>query len=286
MTSQLFFFMLHCLQIRHGLKCFKYNKYLLLDLCYTYESCHLQCQNLEKAFNSDSFPHKLQVENLFGQVKYDNWYDRQDHDQIFWCHGFCEHVCWELPRGATGLLWMVLLGRSAQEIGYQLTITELLSHECCFRVWDRPCPPLCFFGIDSVTEKETKSCISFILRAILPVYKYHVFLSGKKADWSLESWEWTCVCSCYLMNDWLNVILLFMQLQLINSNEPGVIMFKTEALKCRVALNPKTNQTLQLKVTPENTGQWKSEELQVLEKFFETRVCTQIVHVSIFVHCF
>ncbi|KAG6937364.1 mediator complex subunit 14, partial [Chelydra serpentina] len=61
-------------------------------------------------------------------------------------------------------------------------------------------------------------------------------------------------------------------LQLINSNEPGVIMFKTDALKCRVALNPKTNQTLQLKVTPENAGQWKPEELQVLEKFFETRV--------------
>ncbi|KAJ6667647.1 hypothetical protein lerEdw1_016768 [Lerista edwardsae] len=60
-------------------------------------------------------------------------------------------------------------------------------------------------------------------------------------------------------------------LQLINSNEPGVIMFKTDALKCRVALNPKTNQTLQLKVAPENTGQWKPEELPVLEKFFETR---------------
>lgn len=81
------------------------------------------------------------------------------------------------------------------------------------------------------------------------------------------------------MNDSLNVILLFVQLQLINSNEPGVIMFKTEALKCRVALNPKTNQTLQLKVTPENTGQWKSEELQVLEKFFETRVRTPITNV-------
>lgn len=65
----------------------------------------------------------------------------------------------------------------------------------------------------------------------------------------------------------------FLQLQLINSNEPGVIMFKTDALKCRVALSPKTNQTLQLKVTPENAGQWKPEELQVLEKFFETRVC-------------
>ena len=66
---------------------------------------------------------------------------------------------------------------------------------------------------------------------------------------------------------------IVLQLQLINSNEPGVIMFKTDALKCRVALSPKTNQTLQLKVTPENAGQWKPDELQVLEKFFETRVC-------------
>uniref|UniRef100_A0A4W4HG05 Mediator of RNA polymerase II transcription subunit 14 n=1 Tax=Electrophorus electricus TaxID=8005 RepID=A0A4W4HG05_ELEEL len=53
---------------------------------------------------------------------------------------------------------------------------------------------------------------------------------------------------------------------------PGVIMFKTDVLKCRVALNPKSYQTLQLKVTPENTGPWSQDELQVLEKFFETRV--------------
>uniref|UniRef100_A0AAQ4PVN1 Mediator of RNA polymerase II transcription subunit 14 n=1 Tax=Gasterosteus aculeatus aculeatus TaxID=481459 RepID=A0AAQ4PVN1_GASAC len=59
---------------------------------------------------------------------------------------------------------------------------------------------------------------------------------------------------------------------IVNSNEPGVIMFKTDVLKCRVALNPKNYQTLQLKVTPENTGPWSQEELQVLEKFFETRV--------------
>uniref|UniRef100_A0A673CUM6 Mediator of RNA polymerase II transcription subunit 14 n=1 Tax=Sphaeramia orbicularis TaxID=375764 RepID=A0A673CUM6_9TELE len=52
----------------------------------------------------------------------------------------------------------------------------------------------------------------------------------------------------------------------------GVIMFKTDVLKCRVALNPKNYQTLQLKVTPENAGPWSQEELQVLEKFFETRV--------------
>lgn len=61
-------------------------------------------------------------------------------------------------------------------------------------------------------------------------------------------------------------------LSIVNSNEPGVIMFKTDVLKCRVALNPKNYQTLQLKVTPENAGPWSQEEFQVLEKFFETRV--------------
>lgn len=71
------------------------------------------------------------------------------------------------------------------------------------------------------------------------------------------------------------------QLSIVNSNEPGVIMFKTDVLKCRVALNPKNYQTLQLKVTPENTGPWSQEELQVLEKFFETRVCKgQIINYS------
>lgn len=55
-------------------------------------------------------------------------------------------------------------------------------------------------------------------------------------------------------------------------------MFKTDVLKCRVALNPKNYQTLQLKVTPENAGPWSQEELQVLEKFFETRVSISIIH--------
>lgn len=57
-------------------------------------------------------------------------------------------------------------------------------------------------------------------------------------------------------------------------------MFKTDMLKCRVALNPKNYQTLQLKVTPENTGPWSQEELQVLEKFFETRVSIRNVHLE------
>lgn len=73
----------------------------------------------------------------------------------------------------------------------------------------------------------------------------------------------------------LTPLFLSLQLSIVNSNEPGVIMFKTDVLKCRVALNPKNYQTLQLKVTPENTGPWSQEELQVLEKFFETRVSNE-----------
>ncbi|XP_031442730.1 mediator of RNA polymerase II transcription subunit 14 isoform X1 [Clupea harengus] len=68
------------------------------------------------------------------------------------------------------------------------------------------------------------------------------------------------------------IIQLEPALNIVNSNEPGVIMFKTDVLKCRVALNPKSYQALQLKVTPENAGPWSQEELQILEKFFETRV--------------
>lgn len=73
------------------------------------------------------------------------------------------------------------------------------------------------------------------------------------------------------------------QLSIVNSNEPGVIMFKTDVLKCRVALNPKNYQTLQLKVTPENTGPWSQEELQVLEKFFETRVSISSIHLNSYI---
>lgn len=63
-------------------------------------------------------------------------------------------------------------------------------------------------------------------------------------------------------------------------------MFKTDMLKCRVALNPKNYQTLQLKVTPENTGPWSQEELQVLEKFFETRVSIRnvLLETNTFLH--
>ncbi|XP_070537690.1 mediator of RNA polymerase II transcription subunit 14-like isoform X2 [Ptychodera flava] len=63
-------------------------------------------------------------------------------------------------------------------------------------------------------------------------------------------------------------------LQSATSNEPGVIQFNVESLQCRVSLNPNTLQTLHLKLTPkpDTKENWSQEELQVLEKFFETKV--------------
>ncbi|XP_078476076.1 LOW QUALITY PROTEIN: mediator of RNA polymerase II transcription subunit 14-like [Lampetra planeri] len=61
-------------------------------------------------------------------------------------------------------------------------------------------------------------------------------------------------------------------LHLVNSSEPGVIMFKTEVLKCRVALNAQTHQTLQLKVSPDSPEPWSVDDVHILEMFFETRV--------------
>lgn len=57
-------------------------------------------------------------------------------------------------------------------------------------------------------------------------------------------------------------------------NEAGVTMFKVETLHCRVTLNPLNFETLHLKLTPtpEYKDQWNLEEIQVLERFFETKV--------------
>ncbi|XP_031837631.1 mediator complex subunit 14 [Nomia melanderi] len=59
----------------------------------------------------------------------------------------------------------------------------------------------------------------------------------------------------------------------INSTEPGVVQFKVESLQCRVGLNPQHLQSLHIKVQPlpEHKDQWTLEELQIIEKFFDTR---------------
>lgn len=127
----------------------------------------------------------------------------------------------------------------------------------------------------------------------LNILKYR--MTHKRLNWNMNS-VMLAIRSLYMqihqLPDWLFflclgvfsppqcsnhcVIFPLLQLTIVNSNEPGVIMFKTEVLKCRVALNPNNYQTLQLKVTPENTGPWSQEELQVLERFFETRVSLHV----------
>ncbi|XP_012271319.1 mediator of RNA polymerase II transcription subunit 14 isoform X2 [Orussus abietinus] len=59
----------------------------------------------------------------------------------------------------------------------------------------------------------------------------------------------------------------------IHSTEPGVVHFKVETLQCRVGLNPQHLQSLHIKVQPlpEHKDQWTLEELQIIEKFFDTR---------------
>lgn len=60
----------------------------------------------------------------------------------------------------------------------------------------------------------------------------------------------------------------------IPTTELGVIHFKVgEGLQCRVGLNPQHLQSLHLKITPspEHKDTWSAEELQILEKFFDTR---------------
>lgn len=67
--------------------------------------------------------------------------------------------------------------------------------------------------------------------------------------------------------------MFLLQLTAIPSNEPGVVHFKVDTLTCRVGLNPQHLQSLHIKVTPlpEHKDQWSMEELQIIEKFFDTR---------------
>lgn len=57
-------------------------------------------------------------------------------------------------------------------------------------------------------------------------------------------------------------------------NEPGVVLFKVDNFHCRITQNSTNLQTLHLKLTPipEHKDQWTSDELQVLEKYFDTKV--------------
>ncbi|KAJ8973061.1 hypothetical protein NQ317_018789 [Molorchus minor] len=66
-----------------------------------------------------------------------------------------------------------------------------------------------------------------------------------------------------------------LQLAAIPTTEPGVIHFKVAEtqLQCRIILNAQHLQSLHLKIIPppEQKDLWSQEELQILEKFFDTK---------------
>ena len=64
------------------------------------------------------------------------------------------------------------------------------------------------------------------------------------------------------------------QLTPVASAEAGVLQFKSELLQYRVSLHPAHQQSLQLKVNQlvETPNHWDTDDLQTLEKFFETKV--------------
>ncbi|XP_064603828.1 mediator of RNA polymerase II transcription subunit 14-like [Liolophura sinensis] len=63
---------------------------------------------------------------------------------------------------------------------------------------------------------------------------------------------------------------------LMQCNEPGVTMFKVEALQFRVSLNPNTLQTLHMKATPTPTPEFRDqftpEDIQILGRYFDVKV--------------
>ena len=63
-------------------------------------------------------------------------------------------------------------------------------------------------------------------------------------------------------------------LTLMETREPSVIAFKVDSsLQCKVWINPDNSfQTLHLKVTPEDPTQWQSDQLLIIQKFFDTKV--------------
>jgi len=59
----------------------------------------------------------------------------------------------------------------------------------------------------------------------------------------------------------------------METREPSVIAFKVDGLQCKVSINPDNSfQTLHLKVTPEDLNQWQSDQLLIIQKFFDAKV--------------
>ena len=59
----------------------------------------------------------------------------------------------------------------------------------------------------------------------------------------------------------------------LDTREPSVIAFKVESLQCKVSINPDNSfQSLHLKVAPDDPSQWQSDQLLIIQKFFDAKV--------------
>lgn len=74
-----------------------------------------------------------------------------------------------------------------------------------------------------------------------------------------------CFFSYLIICDVINGLLYRVQLHLLNQQEPGVILFRSDTMQFRVSLDPSYFQSLHIKITPamENQIPWSQEELQV-----------------------
>ena len=59
----------------------------------------------------------------------------------------------------------------------------------------------------------------------------------------------------------------------MSSGEPSVIAFRVETLLCKVSINQDNSfQSLHLKIIPDDPSFWQAEQLQIIQKFFDTKV--------------
>ena len=62
-------------------------------------------------------------------------------------------------------------------------------------------------------------------------------------------------------------------LTLMATGEPSVIAFRVESLVCKVSINQENSfQSLHLKIIPDDPNYWQPEQLQIIQKFFDTKV--------------
>lgn len=86
----------------------------------------------------------------------------------------------------------------------------------------------------------------------------------------------------------MTFLLISVQITNILCEQPGVVLFRTDTLHCQVFLNPQHHQSLHLKLSqlpahapnadpqkplqPPPPYQWSPDDLNVIERFFDSRV--------------